>query len=248
MSKIGRNRTGTDMSPIDSAQAEEFSRAVPPTSPGDEQDAARLREEYAREAPSIGSVPPPGTLKGMAKSAAQVIRGKSPSLLIDKLGERLAFERAGSRLYEALLAKHDGKGSFAGGPAREDLVAIHDEEVSHFVLVRDAIERLGGDPTAMTPAADVAGVAGMGLLQVISDPRTTLAQSLEAVLIAELTDNDGWRMLIDLARAFGQDEIADSFHLALAAEERHLELCRRWVSSHALLEARGEAEAEKKAA
>jgi hypothetical protein len=91
-------------------------------------------------------------------------------------------------------------------------------------------------------------VSSAGILQVVSDPRTTLAQSLEATLIAELADNDGWRMLIDLARAFGQDEIADSFSLPLAAEERHLELCRRWVSSHAMLEARGEGEAEKKAA
>ncbi|HSN99692.1 MAG TPA: ferritin-like domain-containing protein [Candidatus Nanopelagicales bacterium] len=248
MSHIGMNRTGADLSPIDSNEAADYAKEVPPSSSGDEQDAAEVRADYAREAPSLGSVPPPGTLKGMAKSAVQVIQGKSPSTLIDKLGERLAFERTGSRLYEGLIAKLEGKGSFPGGPTREDLLAIHDEELRHFELVRDAILRLGGDPTAMTPAADMMGVASMGLLQVINDPRTTVAQGLEAILIAELADNDGWEMLIDLARSFGQGEIADSFHLARATEERHLEICRRWVAGYMTLDARGEIEEPRKAA
>ena len=43
---------------------------------------------------------------------------------MDKLGERLAFEHAGARLYEALLAKHRAYGSFDGGPSADDLVAV----------------------------------------------------------------------------------------------------------------------------
>ena len=36
---------------------------------------------------------------------------------MDKIGERLAFERTGTRLYEALVSKHEAFGSFPGGPS-----------------------------------------------------------------------------------------------------------------------------------
>jgi hypothetical protein len=238
----GINRTGMDLSPIDVKEVIEAAEISPPSSPGSEQNAAELRADYARQAPTIGSVPPPGTLKGVLKAASDMVRGYVPSVLIDKLSERLAFERTGTRLYEALIAKLDGKGSFPGGPAREDLIAIRNEEASHVELLRRVMLQIGADPTAMTPAADVQGVASMGLLQVASDPRTTLAQGLDAVLIAELADNDGWLMLVDVARAFGRDDLVDDFNLARVEEERHLELVRRWVSDHAMLEIRGEAE------
>jgi hypothetical protein len=240
--EMGMNRTGAQASPIDSKKAVEAAQAVPPSSPGSEAEAAEVRKGYAAGAPPIGTVPPPASVKGVVTAAVELLQGKSPAALIDKLGERLAFERTGSRLYEALIAKHDAKGSFAGGPSREDLVAIHDEEVQHVDLLRRAVERTGADPTAMTPAADVVGVASMGLLQVVSDPRTSFAQSLEAILIAELADNDGWRRLIEMARAFGEDEMASDFSLAEVEEERHLELNRRWLDAAGLLEARGELE------
>jgi hypothetical protein len=55
------------------------------------------------------------------RAAAKAMKGEKPTLLLDKLGERLAFERSGTRLYEALVSKHDAFGSFSGGPSREDL-------------------------------------------------------------------------------------------------------------------------------
>lgn len=242
MSITGINRTGMDMSPLDKNDAIEAAEITPPSSPGSELNAAAVRVDYGREAPPIGSVPPPGTLKGVLQTASQMIRGNVPAVLIDKLGERLQFERTGCRLYDGLIAKLDGKGSFPGGPAREDIVAIRAEEASHVELIRRVMLQIGADPTAMTPAADVQAVASSGLLQVISDPRTSLAQGLEAILVAELADNDGWLMLIDVARAFGRDDLVDDLNLARAEEERHLELVRRWVSDHAKLEIRGLAE------
>jgi hypothetical protein len=97
-------------------------------------------------------------------------------------------------------------------------------------LVRDAIVGLGADPTAMTPCADLAGVQGMGLVQSVTDPRTTLAQCLDSILVAELADNDGWKLLIGMAEALGMDELAERFTTALAEEDEHLLLVRRWVA------------------
>ncbi|WP_437587053.1 ferritin-like domain-containing protein [Sorangium sp. So ce1000] len=239
-STIGTNTTGIATSPIDSKELIEFAQAIPPSSPGSEADAAAVRTEVAGASGPVGSVPPPVTLKGVVKAAGELIQGRPPALLIDKLGERLQFERSGTRLYEALIAKHDAQGTFEGGPTRADLEAIRDDELRHFALLKRAIERLGADPTAMTPSADVVGLASAGVLAVAAEPRINLGQSLQALLVAELTDNDSWRMLIDLAIAYGQDEMAAEFREAEQHEARHLELVRAWLSSKVALDARGE--------
>ncbi|WP_438038702.1 ferritin-like domain-containing protein [Sorangium sp. So ce128] len=238
--KMGTNTTGIATSPIDSKELIEFAQVIPPSSPGSEAEAAAVRSEYARESGTVGSVPPPASLKGVVKAAGELIQGRPPALLIDKLGERLQFERSGTRLYEALIAKHDAEGTFEGGPTRADLEAIRDDELRHFALLKRAIERLGADPTAMTPGADVIGLSSSGVLAVAVEPRINLGQSLQALLVAELTDNDSWRMLIDLAIAYGQDEMAAEFRVAEQHEAIHLERVRAWLSSKLALDARGE--------
>jgi len=228
--QIGLNHTGTRMSPLDSEQQIKASQEVLPDIPGNEQRLALERTELASEAEPIGSVPLPGSAKGMLKNALNKLVGVNPAVLIDKLGERLAFERSGTRLYEALMAKVQAIEEVDAGDRLETLQHFHDQEAEHFRLVEGALERLGADPTAMTPCADVVGVSAAGILQVISDPRTNLAQSLNALLTAELTDNAGWELLIRLAEASGQNEIADSFSKALAQEQIHLETVRNWLA------------------
>jgi hypothetical protein len=50
------------------------------------------------------------------------------------------------------------------------------------------------------------------------------------MLTAELTDNDGWRLLIQLADNLGYDELKAEFETALANEEEHLINVRTWLS------------------
>jgi ferritin-like metal-binding protein YciE len=52
--------------------------------------------------------------------------------------------------------------------------------------------------------------------------------------VAELTDNDGWRLLIKLAREMGQDEMAGRLQTALEEEERHLASLRTWMEQISL--------------
>jgi hypothetical protein len=82
----------------------------------------------------------------------------------------------------------------------------------------------------VTPSADVAGVEASGIIQVLTDPRTTLTQCLGALLTAELADNDGWKILIAMAEAAGQDELAQRFTGALAEEDHHLASVRAWIA------------------
>ena len=154
----------------------------------------------------MGSVSLPAGVKGKVQTAVKAVMGEQPTLFMDKLGERLAFERSGTRLYEALISKYDAFGSFAGGPNKADLEHICEEEYRHFMMLQAAIEQRGGDPTAVTPAANLSATASQGIPQVIVDPRTTLLQSLEAVLIAELFDNVCWETLVELAQQAGEND------------------------------------------
>jgi rubrerythrin len=159
-----------------------------------------------------------------------MVKGNKPTVFLDLLGERLAFERTGTRLYEALLVKLEAADTHPGGPRREDLERIRDEEMEHFALLKRTIESLGADPTAMTPSADVIAVASHGLVEAVSDPRVTLNESLKAILTAELVDNDSWLLLADVAERLGHDEMAGEFRRALAEEEDHLARVRSWLS------------------
>jgi hypothetical protein len=215
---LGMNRTGIDMSPID---AQELVRAVAasrPSSQGNEDTLAEYRSRYVKDADPIGSVPLPGTMKGAVKSGIQKLVGNHPEVFIDKLGARLAFERTGTRLYDALLSKCLIRSDEVKGLPLDELREFREEEARHFILVK----ALGADPTAETPGADVDAVASIGLMQVLTDPRTSVAQSLHAIHIAELADHDGWQLLVKLADRLGHNDMARDFHKALVEEERHL--------------------------
>lgn len=222
---LGHNRTGTQTSPDDTKRQIEATELFLPDVPG---DATRITEErirFIREHEAIdeqvGSVPPPATVKGVLKTGMDMMMGKRPELLVDKLGERLAYERTGVRLYEAFIAKVE-----AAPDARPDVLAtlraIQLEEAEHMHLLREAIETLGADPTAMTPCAHVAGTMALGIIQVLTDPRTNMAQCLNAMLTIELADNAAWELLIDLARQANHPNIASSFEEPLRREEEHL--------------------------
>jgi rubrerythrin len=237
--ELGMNRTGMQMSPVGQSRMREVTEMTQPTSEGDASAIAELRATYIAESDALGTVPPPGTIKGVVKSGAQVLLGgKRPQAFIDKLGERLAFERTGTRLYEALIGKCEAPHE---GPEVVDIEQLRHfcrEEAEHFALVKECIEKLGADPTAQTPCADLAGVEGMGLMQVVTDPKTSIVQSLHAILVAELTDNAAWEELVALAREMGQDDMAVKFEEAASHEAEHLEAVKRWHLEATLQDAR----------
>jgi hypothetical protein len=222
---LGMNRTGMQMSPFDSKQMQDL---TPAPLPGDDAALMEMRSACIREADPVGSVPVPGTVRGALTTGASLLSGDQPQLLLDKLGERLAFERSGTRLYDALITKFEALQDGTTSMTLADLQKIRQDEARHFQIVAAAIDSLGGDPTAQTPCADVTGVETMGLMQVLNDPRTTLAQSLHAILVAEMTDNAGWELLIALAEDQRQNSMISDFSVALDEERAHLQMVRNW--------------------
>jgi len=227
----GTNRTGIVGAGQLGEEMVAATREFPPSSPGDARAIGEVRMAYAQAGEGLGETPPPGSLMDKAKAAVTATTGGQPTLLMDKLGERLAFEHAGARLYEALLSKHRAYGSFEGGPSGEDVLHILTEEYDHAQLLERAIKNLGGDPTALTPAANLAVTISAGLPQVLSDPRTNLLQSLEAILVAELADNECWTALAQLARQAGHDGLTQQCLEAIGHERDHLGKVRAWVAA-----------------
>ncbi|HEY8946186.1 MAG TPA: ferritin-like domain-containing protein [Polyangiaceae bacterium] len=229
--EIGLNRTGIATSPALAEEMIEGTSEFPPGADGDETVIAHTREDYAKISDPLGTVPPPTKLRDAAVTAMRGLRGLRPTQFLDKLGERLAFERTGVRLYEALISKLDAFGGFPGGPSRAELQEILREEFEHFRLLTEAVTKVGGDPTVVTPAADLHATMNRGVLEVVVDPRTTFAQCLEAALMAELADNEGWQALTELASQTGETELAARFEAAKEEEDEHLENVRSWLAA-----------------
>lgn len=250
---LGMNRTGAAVSPDDTDDMLDAVSALTPPGPIDTSAALAMRLQYIAEADSVGSIPPPPTLKGVLKAGMSKITGGHPSVLMDKIGERMAFERGGTRLYDAVIVKYKALNAtgedlpsaaeamalfdsdfptsvMEDEQALETLERIRAEEHAHFLLLVAAMEKLGGDPTAQTPCADVVGVASMGLMQVLTDPRTTMAQCLNALLTAELTDNAGWELLAQLAEDAGEEALTGQFLGALGEEQGHLVVIKAWLT------------------
>jgi rubrerythrin len=236
---LGKNRTGIDMSPAQSkemlsgaeefAGSDEYSRTAE-AADIETPDMVAIDTQYIRESDPVGSVPMPATLRGALKAGKKKAGGHNPEVFLNKLGERLAYERTGVRFYESVITKCEAADDLhtAGPVTVEELRYIRDQEAEHFVMLKATIVALGADPTAQTPDADVSGVAGMGMQQVLNDPRTTMAQCLEVLLSLELTDNAAWELLIMLAEELGADDLVEQFQQALTQEQEHVQRVRSW--------------------
>ena len=236
--KVGMNRTGMQMAPIQGGKQVDYAmERSPHPEAGSEEDIAVLRGTYVVEALRVGSVPVPATGKGVAETVVGKLTGKNPEVLFDKLGERAAFERSGVRLYQAMISKVKVIQHPEQAGLLADLQHICEEEFQHFKMLSETIAEMGGDPTAQTPCADISAVAAMGLIQVLTDPRTTLAQGLQALLTAETTDNAGWELLIELAEMHGHDELVAPFQKALTSEQEHETMIKQWLRTMVMEEA-----------
>ncbi len=255
---LGPNLTGASLAP---AAVVAMTQATEEFTPFDEIDVSEMETQklaYIEEADAVGSIPVPTTMKGVVKSGIAKLKGGMPSVFLDKLGERLAYERTGARLYEALLLKYEAARQAsddvlppvtlldAEGAARPTeeahaaLTRIHNEELEHFQLLTEAIVHMGGDPTCMTPCADVTALASSGFMQVLNDPRTTLAQCLNAMLAVELADNAGWELLAALADDAGESDLAGQFLGALCQEQEHLQIIKQWLTALVVVEPKPE--------
>lgn len=235
--QMGVNRTGMDMSPIQ-GEAMKQSREFTIVGPIRYEGLDNIRRSYATAEAKVGSVPIPASPKGLLSSGKEKFKGHNPEVLINKLGQRLSFERTGVRLYEALILKCESSPDQVAAKTLplDELKRFREQEAEHLLLVKQVMEDLGADPTAVTPDADTAALASLGITKVLTEPRTSISQCLEAMLTVELTDHAAWNLLQELCTRMGMDEIAEKFGYAHEQEEIHGEKITKWLREVTLIQ------------
>ena len=228
ITRPGENHTGIALHPEFALEMIEGATEFGPTSSGGPEQIAANRVRMAKVSEPAATMPP----------TPHVSLELLP--VLDKLGARLAFERIGVRLYEALVSKHDAFGGFRGGPSREDLVAIRAEELRHLGIAHQVIQRLGGDPTVVTPCANIQVSAGRGIGDIIADPRTSLVESLDAIMMGELADHESWEQLVPVIAALGHKDIEARVREAERTESEHVTKVRGWLAAATKLAAGGD--------
>ena len=223
ITRPGSNHTGVDLHPEAATEMLQGTQEFGPTSRGGADQLAENRVRVAMASEPVATMSP----------SPDVIVERLP--LLDRLGARLQFERMGVRLYQALIAKLDAYGTYAGGPSREDLETLRDEEHRHLLLAQKLIEEIDGDPTAVTPCANLQALASRGIGDVLVDPRTTMIECLDAIMVAELADHENWESLASVARMMGETPLVARLEAAERTEAEHLVKVRGWLAAAATL-------------
>ncbi|HKR21546.1 MAG TPA: hypothetical protein VJS17_03085, partial [Pyrinomonadaceae bacterium] len=112
------NRTGIQTSPELAEELIEGASNAEPSSEGGVEVMAEHRVDYIAERFPLGSMPAVPISDDASEDEDEEA---GMEVLLDKLSERLAFERMGTRLYEALLNKCQALGETSPGPTEEDI-------------------------------------------------------------------------------------------------------------------------------
>src|SRR4051812_28682120 len=95
----GPNRTGAAINPEGVTSMLEAVNELSPRKPVSTLLMDIERQWYITEAEAVGSIPPPiSSPGGNGKKVRGAAASGSVGILLDKLGERIAFERTGTRL------------------------------------------------------------------------------------------------------------------------------------------------------
>ena len=162
---------------------------------------------------------------------------KNKEKVIDVLAERLCFERSGVKLYDKILERMRASGDRAMSRMLDQMQEHRDQEKAHEEWLEECIRNLGGDDEELTDKAKLVTEESKGIEHVVmTDPE--LPHLFHALLAAELVDNAGWDLLVELADEAGDRAAVKDFKKRLREEEEHLVFVRQAVarlSSHEVL-------------
>jgi bacterioferritin (cytochrome b1) len=164
----------------------------------------------------------------------------NPEKVVDLLTERLFFERAGVKLYDAIIAKLVTSND---PEVHRTLKAMHEHrnhEKEHEEWLEAQIRALGGDAHTCTDMAALATKESAGIEAVVLDGDNEPIHLFHALMAAELADNAGWDLLVALADEAGDRDAKKELKKRLHEEEEHLVFVRRALASLAKASVLGE--------
>jgi rubrerythrin len=150
-------------------------------------------------------------------------------VLLDKLSEFLMVEQGGLQLYTVAAART------ANRTLKKRYEEFGKETAQHRQVLVQLIERLGGDPSYISPTARVAQFKGAKLLESSAcvaglSQAEVEANDLENVLLAETKDHADWELLAQLVEQVDDPAVKQALQAAVdqveAQEDAHLEWAR----------------------
>jgi bacterioferritin (cytochrome b1) len=164
----------------------------------------------------------------------------NPEKVIDLLTERLTFERASVKLYDAVIDKMTVSTVDGVADMLDQMREQRDQENEHVEWLEECVRELGGDAHGETEMASVVMRESRGIEDIILDGDNDIFHLFHALLTAELADNWGWDLLVSLADEAGDRDAKKAFKKRLHEEEEHLAYMRRAVERLARREVLGE--------
>ena len=164
---------------------------------------------------------------------------KNKDKVIDMLAERLQFERSGVKLYDAVLKKMQSSREPTISKMLDQMQEHRDQEKEHEEWLEECIRQLGGDAKQLTEKAKLVTQESKGIEEVIMKD-AEIPHLFHALLAAELVDNAGWDLLVDLADEADDTKAKREFKKRLHEEEEHLILVREAMKKFAAHEVLGE--------
>src|SRR3954470_13097253 len=146
---------------------------------------------------------------------------KNVTRVIDLLNERLAFERAGVTLYDTLLGRLRASADPEIAGLIDTVQKDREEEKEHEEWLEEQIRAIGGTAHGLSEHAVLVQAESEGVERVMRRD-DSIPHDFHALLTAELADNAGWDLLVQLADEFGDSKAKKEFKKRLHEEEKHL--------------------------
>lgn len=151
---------------------------------------------------------------------------KNVTRVIDLLNERLAFERAGVTLYDTLLGRLRASADPEIAGLIDTVQKHREEEKEHEEWLEEQIRALGGDARAPSEHTVLVQAESEGVERVMRRDES-IPHDFHALLTAELADNAGWDLLVQIADEFGDSKAKKEFKKRLHEEADHLLFVRK---------------------
>ncbi len=158
--------------------------------------------------------------------------------VIDALNERLAFERAGVKLYDRVLEVMRQSQDKNFERMLDEMRKYRVEEKEHEEWLEEQIRFLGGDAHSETDKSRLVTRESKGIEEVVMSD-AELPHLLHALLAAELVDNAGWDLLVRIADEAGDSSAKRDFKKRLHEEDDHLVFIRKAVEKLSFQEVLG---------
>ncbi len=159
--------------------------------------------------------------------------------VIDLLTERLAFERSGVKLYDRIIGVMRSSPSEEVRDMLDQMQEHRDQEKEHEEWLEECIRSLGGNAHGETDLSRLVTEESKGIEEVVMRD-AELPHLFHALLAAELVDNAGWDLLVEVADEAGDRDAKKEFKKRLHEEEDHLLFVRKAVEKLSFQDVLGE--------